>query len=1116
MKAMRTFTRRWRQLMLGWVSLAMLLTLGMPRAGHAQTLYGSIVGNVTDSSGAAVNKATVTIKNRETNLSRDTTTDEAGNYSFPTVQTGSYGMTVTVSGFKTYTRTEIPVTLNTVTRVDVALEVGQVTEAVSVTAEAPLLQTDRAEVRAELGDKALNNLPVTLGRNYQNLFGTLPGFNIPTEAHSVPTNPSRSLRFNVNGVSASINNTRIDGASSTNPWLPHITAYVPSLEAIEVVNVVTSSYDAEQGLAGGAVVNVQIKSGTNQFHGSAFEYWSNKILKARNYFTPVGVEKGAFNYNQYGGTIGGPIKRNKLFFFVSYEGTKDYEAAFRTGSVPTAALRRGDFSASPNPIYDPTTGNADGSGRKAFDNKQIPSNRWDPISLKILSALPLPNLPGETNNLFTQGPFAFDRWTIDSKITYNITSKLTSFFRYSVLDYSIKNSTQFGDTLEGNPLSTFTGITSNAGTGHGNTYNLSVGANYMVTPNLIIDGNFGWVRLNTDSEHPTIGQNIGLDVLGIPGTNGPERYQSGYPKFAFGYTDVGTNEDFMPYYRRDDNYQYVANATWIHGRHEIRGGLDFYLLGMNHIQPEFTVGGSANPRGWFNFGAGPTQIKGGPGGNNFNQFASFLLGVPTSIGKRVLTEKPYSARSWSYSTYLRDRWQVTPKLTLSYGTRYEFFPMATRANHGFELYDLNLNKMLIGGIGSVPEDLGVEVSKTLFGPRLGIAYRPTGDFVLRAGYGITNDPYPLGRPLRTNYPILVELVNNGPNSLTPVSKLSAGIPAVPTPGLDNGVIDIAGNITAITMPHKFNRGYVQSWNVTLQKGIKWGFVGEVGYVATRQIRELGFLDLNWADIGKGSAGQQLFAQFGRTASTRLVSPIGNSTYDAFQARLQRRFRNGYSFETNYTFSKSIALASNVSGSDDLAPIQIPKYYYLNRGVSTLDRPHRLNITNILDVPFGKGHKWLNSGGAASAILGGWQINNLINIHSGSPFGISASGTSLNAPGSSQRADQVKPEVAILGGHGPGQPYFDTTAFAPVTEVRFGTAGPNILRGPRYSNWNFGLFRRFQVNERIDIQFRGEAFNFTNTPHFGNPGNSVTTASSFGIISSASGERFFRFGLRIGF
>src|SRR5215813_8322755 len=248
MKAIWTFTQRWRQLAPGWLILAMLLTLGMPRANHAQVLYGSIVGNVTDANGAAVSKAAVTIKSRETNLTRDTTTDESGNYSFATVQTGIYDITITVSGFKTYTKSEIPVTLNNVTRVDVTLEIGQVAESVTVSTQTSLLQTDRAEVRAELGEKVLKDLPVPLGRNYQNLFKTLPGFTPPANAHSIPTNPSRSLRFNVNGTSASINNTRIDGASTTNPWLPHITAYVPSLEAIETVNVVTNSFDAEKGL----------------------------------------------------------------------------------------------------------------------------------------------------------------------------------------------------------------------------------------------------------------------------------------------------------------------------------------------------------------------------------------------------------------------------------------------------------------------------------------------------------------------------------------------------------------------------------------------------------------------------------------------------------------------------------------------------------------------------------------------------------------------------------------------------------------------------------------------------------------------------------------------------
>ena len=396
------YTKRHRQLPPLFLIFALLITLAVPHLCEAQVLYGSIVGNIKDPEGAAIGRATVTILHKESNQSRELTTDDAGGYSFSTVQTGTYTLTVSVAGFKTFSRAEVPVTLNNVTRVDVTMEVGQVAEKVTVTGDTPLLQTDRAEVRTELGERTLKDLPVPLGRNYQNLFKTVAGFTPPANAHSVPTNPSRSLRFNVNGVSASINNTRIDGASSTNPWLPHITAYVPSLESIEAVNVVSNSFDAEQGLAGGAAINVQLKSGTNEFHGSAFEYHNNQHLNARNFFLPRGVEKGLFIFNQYGATLGGPIKKNKLFFFASYEGTNDHESATRTASVPTLALRQGDFSASPTPIYDPSTGSLDGSGRLAFANNRIPQGRWDPIAVRLIQSLPAPNLPGETNNYFVQ------------------------------------------------------------------------------------------------------------------------------------------------------------------------------------------------------------------------------------------------------------------------------------------------------------------------------------------------------------------------------------------------------------------------------------------------------------------------------------------------------------------------------------------------------------------------------------------------------------------------------------------------------------------------------------------------------------------------------------------
>lgn len=326
-------------------ALIVSLLWGLAPNCQAQVLYGSVVGNVTDQTGAAIPGAEVTAINQETNVTRQVITGETGGYSFTTLRPGNYTVRVSMPGFKEFVRPGTPVTLNTVSRVDVVLEVGEVSETVTVLSGATLLQTDRAEVRSEVTVEKLENLPVPLGRNYQHLFKTLPGFTPPVEVHSIQTNPSRSLRFNVNGTSDQINNTRIEGATSADPWLPHITAYVPSLESIQTVNVVTNSFDAEQGLAGGAAINVQLKSGTNEFHGSVFETHHNHHLRAKNFFFPAGRNKGKFIFNQWGATLGGPIRKDKLFFFVSYEGTGDHRNASRIASVPTQAVRDGDFSA---------------------------------------------------------------------------------------------------------------------------------------------------------------------------------------------------------------------------------------------------------------------------------------------------------------------------------------------------------------------------------------------------------------------------------------------------------------------------------------------------------------------------------------------------------------------------------------------------------------------------------------------------------------------------------------------------------------------------------------------------------------------------------------------------
>ncbi len=1104
-----------------------LCFLSMLRTGDSQVLYGSIVGNVRDSSDAAVVGAVVSITAPGTNFTRQTLTNESGGYDLISIPAGTYTLKVSKDGFTPYSLQGLQVTINTVSRADVTLKVGSLTESVTVTAEATGLQTDRSEVRSEMVSAEMVNLPVPLGRNYQQLFRTLPGFAPPANAHSVPTNPSRALAFNVNGSSRSSNNTRIDGASSTVIQLPHIVAYVPSLESIETVNVVTNSFDAEQGLAGGAAISVQTRSGTNEIHGAGFGYNSVQAMKAKPFFLPVGQNKPKLVYNQFGGAVGGPIRKDKLFFFVAYEGTTDREAASRFGTVPTAAIKAGDMSASTRLIYDPDTGDFQGNNRTAFPNNQVPLARMSPISRQLSDLTPLPTLTGLSNNYFRAAPFLFDRHTADSKLDYRITSKLNTFVRLSVLRYNSFNQELFGD-LGGPPVNG-----GNAGTSDGGTYSTTVAANYVVTPHFIIDAYFGYTRMDTSSQQGGLGKNLGSDFLHIPGTNGTRRFESGWPTFAVdSYTNIGTNDNYMPYYRRDPQYQYVSNFNLVKGSHNIRFGFDLYRQHLNQNQAEFVGGTFFGAQGGFNFGGGPTQIRGGPSGNQFNSYASFLLGLTTLYGRTYQAPDEYYLRAWLYSFYGRDRWNITPKLTIDYGLRWEYFPVPRRTDRGIERYDPDTNKVLVCGVGSVPDDCGIKISKRRFAPRVGIAYRISNSLVFRAGYGITNDPFIGTELLRAEYPVLTPLVIDVPNSFQPAGKLDAGIPTIQVPDVGNGIIEIPGTYAYGGYPQDFRRGYLQSWNATFQKQLRYNFTAELGYVATRQTRQLGYLDINSGQVvGGDQAGRPLYQKFGRTAATTFLMPLGTGQYNAMQARLERRFAAGMEISAHYTWSKAIGPVDNTDSSPSIKALP---YFYRNRVPRGYDRTHNLQISNIWEIPFGRGRKWANGGGALSYVVGGWQINNIVSLYTGTPFTVSASGTSLALPGSSQVADQVTPSVQVLGGAGPGQSYFDPYAFRAVTEARFGNSSFNLLRGPGLVNWDFGLFRQFSFTERWKLQFRMEVFNFMNTPHFANPGGNVSNLSlnpdgtirdlgGFTVITATQNlaresfdERQFRFGLRLSF
>ena len=1094
----------------------------------AQALYGSIVGTVTDASGGVVPGATVKATNTGTSQIRETTTNETGTYSFPTLSEGTYDVVVSRSGFESYMQHGVAVTIDKIARVDVALHLGSVNQSVEVGAQAAQLQTDSAEVRTELSSKEIQELPVPINRNYQNLLVLVPGVSPPANSSSLAANPARGEVFSVNGGTAGAANTRIEGASAINAWQSHETAYVPGLEAIETVTVATSSMDADQGLAGSASINVQLKSGTNDIHGSGFEYNQNNALKAKPFFLPAGQSKPKFIDNQLGGTFGGPIIKNKLFYFGSYDGQFIRQNAAQIVTVPTADIRAGNMSGSSTAIYDPLTGNPDGSGRTKFLGNIIPPSRLDQTALKIEQLYPLPNLgSGIANNYYATGDYRVNRHKIDGKVNWNATPKLTVVARLGALEYTAFNPDMFGDN--GNPVNS---SATRDGTMTGTVFNGTISGTYIFTPHFIVDSYYGLTRLDNSQEPVSLSKgNLGLTLFNLPGTNGPTPRYGGYPSFSItGYAAFGKYAD-SPVYYFDPAYDYVASASWVKGNHNIKFGLDIQRIDNNNWELG-TNGGS------FTFAGGPTTVKGGPSSNQYNSYATFLLGFTTGASNNFMQGDYATGRMWANSLYVRDQWQVSRNLTASLGVRWDYLPFGTGANRGFETYNFQTNTMYLCGLGSTPTDCGVKVPKKDFSPRVGLAWRAMQGFVVRAGFGINFDPNPLAWVRDFVGEAEPQVSPSWPtpaNSYLPTSALKDGIPAPVFPDLSSGVIANYPLTQGFTVPPPvYHMPYIESWNFTIEKQLPKGVLAQAGYVGDRQIKQLQVINVNAGAIpGAGTAGEPLFRQFGRTGSSGLIENYGRNSYDSLQTRLVKSYSNGLTLNATYTFSKALALCCDTL-SDKNPAIQAPQYRNLNKALWASNRTHMFAMSSVYQLPFGHGKTWLTHG-LAGTIAGGWQIQGILTAYSGQPFSVSADGTSLNAPSNTQRANQVKANVAILGGTGPGQSWFDPLAFAPVTTPTFGTAGFNSIFGPGAVNLDAGLVREFAVAERWRIQLRADAFNATNTPHFSNPNanvanlvlnpdGSIKSLGGYTTITSTNGgtgregidERMLRLGLRIRF
>jgi len=1122
--------RLWKVVVL--LAVSILLTGAVAQPLPAQVLFGSVSGTITDQSGAGVPKAHVTLINKATNVQKEGDTDESGHYIITDVPPGSYDLKITASGFKPLTQTNLTVAANTVMNGDAKLQVGAVSEQVTVEASTVTLQTEKTDVHTELTSEAILDMPLNQYRNFQTLINLVPGATPGVFQNAIADTPERALSTNINGTNRNNNNTRVDGAADVFVWLPHHAVYVPPAETIQEVNISTNNFDPEQGMTGGAAITVITKSGTNQYHGVLFEYHEDQALRARQFFETAAnsPRKGKSILNDLGGTFGGPVVKDKLFFFGSYDGTFERDNRGGLQTLPTAALRAGNFTGTGTTIYNPSTGSADGTGRTAFANQAAicgaPPNpvACDPIAQKIIALIPATNVTvngvtPETSNFFSSATQRLNRNDFDGKVDWNRTSNHTIFAKYSAMKSVFHGQPSLGQAIGD------CNCDGGLGEFHSFVQLVTVGHTLTLSPTLVVDGNVGFTRMSEYGQTPDFGTNIGLDVLGIPGTNNPaDKRDSGIPFFFVnGYADLGNPEGWNPAYRNDWSFTSSHNVRWSHGKHQVSAGTDIVHHHLNHWQPELGSG----PRGELDFNGGVTALNGGSAANQFNSWAQFLLGRQDGMGRSEQFIKA-TAREWQFGWFVGDRYRVTNKLTATLGLRYEYYPLMTRNGaFQFDRLDFTTLNVLLGGIGGNPSHLGVTTSKKLFAPRVGVAYQFNDQTVVRTGFGITVDPLPLARPLRGFYPLTVGSNFAGANSFASAGTLSTGIPIICCPNISSGTIPLPPQALERSVgPGELKRGYIESWNLIVERKLPANFLVSVGYVGTHTVHQFADIDVNSSLPGTGASGQPYNKpQFGnRTASTLFWQGFLSANYNSLQVSINRQFSHGLMVKGAYTWSKAI----DWTDDDGWAGLDWndPNVLKRNRARAGFDTPQIFQLAYVYELPIGKGKQWASGGGVATKIASDWQISGIFSAIHGQPFTVTSS-QALDAVGQTQTPDQVG-AIKKLGGIGSGNPFYEPSAFAQSAVDTYGTVGRNTLFGPGSVNMDFSLFRTFKLTERFDLQFRADAANFFNSPHFNKPngGCSITVSATdltctgggdfLAITSAKNDERQFRFGLRMSF
>lgn len=1032
---------------------------------HAQTTTGRIVGRITDPSNAVVPSADVTLLNDNTGISTRTQCSSDGEYTFSNVEPGSYNVTVTAPGFQTAVRSNISVFVNQTVREDIVLTVGEVATKVEVKATAAVVQSDASSVGTVIDGTQVENMPLNGRGDIFTLLSLAPG-----------VQGSGSNPLIAGGTWYGSTNMTVDGVSDNDIGNERLVGPIPSMDAVAEFRVIANGAPAEFGFGGSQIV-MATKSGTNEYHGSLFAFNRNRALAAKNFFA-TGLPKAPYNRNEFGGTIGGPVVKNKLFFFGSYEGLRLRQSTTLVRAMPTVALKAGDFSGLPT-IKDPYTG-------LPFAGNKIPADRISSVSSALLAFSSNPNLPGTGaaglgNNFAVNLPRREDMDRYSGRADYQITSNDRVSGRY----YHV-NDGPFPAAVSG------TDKYGNWGGFGIATRNAMASYTRIISPAMVNEVRAGF---NQEVNFRTP-QNPDFDPSKlIPGLISPVPGLGGLPTVNItgftGYYDLPGSGD------RKRNYQVYESLTWMHGHHAVKAGFQFERASAFNFQ------NPPPPRGSFTFDG---RYTGQP-------FADFLLGVSSATG-RVSKNGEVEPLNNRYAAYVQDDWTVSPRLTLNLGLRYEYAGLIVNSRGDMSNFYPNLNEMVVLAgtpnprlMAALPVVLGNKVGldtsnyenrdRNNWGPRLGFAYRPLGTtrFVVRGSYGIYYN-------VIWNYST-ASLGLNPPFLLTESFEPQPGsVPSLtfsnPFPG--NGNIPASPSITAISGDRR--NPYQQQWNTTFEYELLPNLAVRASYLGNKGTHLEQSFNLNDPPPAPGQVQpRRPFQPWG--AITYIESGRDSITHQ-MQLGAVKRFSSGLAFEFEYQFTR--ALGPQTYGQ----PPMDNRNVRLDRGNLDFIQKHYWTGNYTYDLPFGKGKRWLESlSGPADKLIGGWRLSGITSYGSGQPYSVTFTSTVLGWP--SSRAD-------IVGNPAPAhrdiQHWFNPAAFAVPAPFTYGNSARNMLWGPSSFYWDAGIFKNMNVTERVIVEFRAEFFNILNHPNFGLPAADITVPATVGRITSATDPRSVQFGLKL--